>query len=130
MSGRVVRTVLAVLAALGAMSAVPALGETTVSDFLASYDAAKGDDRVIYEVAASSVENGLGWANAYMKREHPDSMMYCAPQTLSQSGEGVIAILRKFVGTHPDAGDKPYGMIILFAEMAEYPCQDQSKPTY
>ena len=113
----------ALLICVFCLSRIAARAETDANTLLRSYDAASPTDKQNIAFAVSQLEYGLAWANGYLKATRKEAPLYCAPPNMALTGEQILDILRRDVKKTPSNGIIPYGLAILDALHAVFPCQ-------
>jgi len=112
------------LAILIATSLGEARGEAPLRDVLNDLDDPKlqPTQRALHEMALSSVENGLSWANTYIRQSLKQPRMYCKPEKLALGSPQIVAIVRRAVKENPKIAEYPYGYAVLLSMQHAFPC--------
>jgi hypothetical protein len=105
-----------------------ARAEQTVIELLRSYDTGNAANRLLLEALVSQTQNGLTWANSYLRTVRKEQPISCHPKDLVPTGSQVIDMLRREVVETPNTGTMPIGMAILMANIKVFPCSLSEKP--
>lgn len=110
-----IATLLLVGATCGAARA-----EMTTSAFVELYRKAGPADKQHLEQLASASENGMAWYAVYSKVD-----LYCQPKAMALTGNQVMDILRRQIVSNEMVAKSPWGLGLLYALKATFPCPTQ-----
>ena len=68
--------------------------EPTVNQFLKDYESAAPNRRALLEHTVSSVENGIGWANSFLRHVEKQRPIYCPPDDVALTGRQLLDMMR------------------------------------
>ncbi len=97
--------------------------EANVETILNMYD--KGSSATKQSIVAilSAMEDGIGWANAELRKRKDTPPLYCVPDGFVLSGEQILEMLRKEVSDTPSSAEHPYGLVMLQTLEKTFPCK-------
>lgn len=114
---------LAVLAVLLLAVAKATAEPTTANTFLNAYQVTSGELREQFERKLADIEDGLGWANAYLKVTRKQAPLYCSPDGIVLTGHQLVDILRREVRERPSLGERPTAMALFVSLQRAFPCR-------
>jgi hypothetical protein len=94
--------------------------------FLASYQSSDANNRLFADKIVETLEDGLSWANAYLRSQRKEQAIYCIPEKLVLTGPQIIDMMQRRVREKPDTGFLPYSLTILDALIDAFPCPENS----
>lgn len=108
-----------------ALACTGARAEQTVNELLKDYDSAQPAKRTIIEAIVSQTENGISWANVYLKVYRNEKPLSCPPANFALTGSQIIDMLRREAGVSPQIGVSPFGFAIMIVVVKTFPCADK-----
>ena len=86
------------------------------------YDTGSKADKESIVTILTAVEDGMGWANAELKKRKDTSPLYCVPDGFGLTGEQILEMLRKEVKENQSSAEESYGLVILETLEKVFPC--------
>jgi hypothetical protein len=101
--------------------------EMTANQALHKYDKGTRDEQQLLEWGLAQTENGLSWANTYLKVNRKEQPLYCPPDKMVLTGNQILDILRRAKDDQPypggtTVGESPFGLAMIFALQSTFPC--------
>lgn len=100
-----------------------AKAEVTANELLKILDTSDDAAKLVYLANIKGLLNGLVWANTELTEARKQRALYCPTQNMSLNEDQAIEILRKAVRGGPQFGEAPYGLSLLKALQANFPCR-------
>ena len=86
------------------------------------YDTGSIADKQSIVTILTAVEDGMGWANAELKKRKDTPPLYCVPDGFGLTGEQILEMLRKEAKENPSSAEKSYGLVMLETLEKVFPC--------
>jgi hypothetical protein len=86
------------------------------------YDKGSSADKQSIVTILTAVEDGMGWANAELKKRKDGPPLYCVPDGFGLTGEQILEMLRKEVKENPSSAEESYGLVMLETLEKVFPC--------
>ena len=96
--------------------------EANVKKVLNIYDTGSIADKQSIVTILTAVEDGMGWANAELKKRKDTPPLYCVPDGFGLTGEQILEMLRKEAKENPSSAEKSYGLVMLETLEKVFPC--------
>ena len=115
--------IVSLICALSLLSPIAAHAqEANVKKVLNMYDTGSPADRASIVTILTAVEDGMGWANAELKKRKDAPPLYCVPDGFGLTGEQILEMLRKEVKENPSSAEESYGSVMLETLEKVFPC--------
>lgn len=102
------------------------LAKADIANMLEKYDHGTATEKSFVKAMLMATEAGFSAANAELRDERGQTPLYCAPDTVSLSGEQLIEMLRRWVeakrADEPRIETGPMPTALLFALEDAFPC--------
>ena len=96
--------------------------EANAKKVLDMYDKGSSADKQSIVTILTAVEDGMGWANAELKKRKDAPPLYCVPDGFGLTGEQILEMLRKEVKENPSSAEESYGLVMLETLEKVFPC--------